>query len=94
MAEFFDGWPGAPYRFGTAKWAAITFAALFFTLFVLALLFAPSEPSVSDRVVGCAKFSALTSALSTAIIWANALYLRYRKRAPLWREHRLRQRRR
>ena len=83
---FFGGWPGGPYRLGSLKWGAMTFAVLFGFVFLLLLLFAP--------IGRAALMSALIAALSTAIIWLNVLYLRHRKRAPLSPDHRLRDKRR
>jgi hypothetical protein len=91
---FFERWPGGPYRLGSTKWAAMTFATFFGLMFLLGLFFAPSQASIVRRLSDIAALSALISAVVTAIVWVKVLSLRNRKRAPLSRKHRLRQRKR
>lgn len=89
---FFDGWPGGPYRLGSLKWAALVFALLFTFLLVLGLLFYSANGAILARLGQIATFSALGSAVVTPMLWGNVLWLRHRKRAPLSKGHRLRQR--
>jgi hypothetical protein len=92
LGEFhIEGMPGGPFRIGSLKWAAALFAGAFLAVFLCGLLFAPLSPSLWARLAAVAYFSLLSATVVIIVVWPYVLYLRFRKRAPLLKQHRLRQ---